>query len=272
MRSHSKSSLTILLAFLAAATLALVAQSSLADFGLDPGQLKSQIAGAFIYGNLPGYPSRRAFNAASPSVRAAFVRNALSFVKSYTESAGFQADYARQRAAAKPSQAASKGSPDDQLAKYFADQRQSVANMKKSVAQMPPDMQKQMAETVKQMEASIDKQQKDPQMVAMLKQQFALSAVGDQKNYQQQLTAYDQKYPADPRVLIAKRLREFLDLTRDIRFDAKLVPAGGGQMRFADPQYESKSDQWKLCYRAGKEPVEAARAFAQEWLNQLAKK
>ncbi len=268
----SRKQLFLIISVVSLVTLALFAQNSLSDFGLSETQLKSQLAGAFIHGNIPVYPSRKAFHAASPTVRAAFVKNALTVVKAYSESAAFQADYAKQRADAKPSPAASKGTPDEQLAKYFADQRQGVANMKKSLAQMPPDMQKQMSETVKQMEASIDKQQKDPQMASMLKQQFAMSAVGDQKTYQQQLTAYEQKYPVDPRVLIAKRLREFLDLTKDIRFDAKLTPAGGGTMRFADPQYEAKSDQWKLCYRAGKEPVEAARAFAQEWLNQIARK
>jgi len=40
-------------------------------------------------------------------------------------------------------------------------------------------------------------------------------------------------------------------------------------MKFADPKYEAKSGGWKLCYRAGKESVEAARAFAQTWLKGL---
>jgi hypothetical protein len=48
--------------------------------------------------------------------------------------------------------------------------------------------------------------------------------------------------------------------------------SSGGTMRFADPRFESKPDQWKLCYRAGREPVEAARAFAAEWLRLLAVK
>jgi hypothetical protein len=55
-------------------------------------------------------------------------------------------------------------------------------------------------------------------------------------------------------------------------WNAKLVPGYGGKMKFADPQLESKSSEWKMCFRAGKEPVDAARAFAAEWLNQLAKK
>ena len=43
----------------------------------------------------------------------------------------------------------------------------------------------------------------------------------------------------------------------------------GSGLQFANPEYEKKSGQWKLCYRAGKEPVEAARAFAKEWLGEM---
>jgi hypothetical protein len=70
-------------------------------------------------------------------------------------------------------------------------------------------------------------------------------------------------------VLIAARLHQFLELSQDSAFDAKLVPKGGGKMKFADPQYETKSNQWKLCYRVGREPVQAARSFAIEWLRQI---
>ncbi len=43
-------------------------------------------------------------------------------------------------------------------------------------------------------------------------------------------------------------------------------------MGFADPNYEKKSLEWKYCYRAGKQPVETARAFATSWLADLEKK
>jgi hypothetical protein len=33
--------------------------------------------------------------------------------------------------------------------------------------------------------------------------------------------------------------------------------------------YENKPVEWKLCYRAGKETVEAARAVASQWLGGL---
>jgi hypothetical protein len=259
-------------ALIAVGTATVLAQSGPADFGIREADLKSNIVSALVYGNVPVYPNRKAFNTASPAIRAAFARNALVLIKAYTESAAFQADYAKQRASAKPSSPASKGSSEEQYAKQLADQQKSLSEMKANVAKMSPDMQKQMAPVVKQLEESIARQSKDPQMAAMMKQGYSIQATENQKSYQQQLVKYEEKYPADPKVLIANRLRQFLELTNTMPWNAKLVPGYGGKMKFADPQLESKSSEWKMCFRAGKEPVDAARAFAAEWLNQLAKK
>jgi hypothetical protein len=43
-------------------------------------------------------------------------------------------------------------------------------------------------------------------------------------------------------------------------------------MRFANEDYEGKPAEWKICFRAGKEATEAARAFARSWLTELEKK
>lgn len=76
----------------------------------------------------------------------------------------------------------------------------------------------------------------------------------------------EDRYPADPNKLIKKRLEEFLEVSGSVDFDARL----NGRM-FANPEYESKSDKWKMCYRAGKEVVAAARDEAQKWLKELEK-
>lgn len=256
---------------IAVGTATLLAQSTLADFGISEASLKNGIVGSLIHGGVPVYPNRKAFNSASPALRAAFVKNLMAAAKAYTETAAFKADYEKKRASAKPSAPASKGSADEQYAKQLEQQQKSLAEMKANVAKMSPDMQKQMAPVIKQMEEMYAKQAKDPQMASMMKQGYSMQAQGDQKSYQESMARYEKEYPADPKVLIANRLREFLDLSKDVRFDAKLVPNGYGKMKFADPQYESKPDQWKMCYRVGKEPVEAARAFATEWLKQLGK-
>jgi hypothetical protein len=247
----------------------ILAEGTLAEFGINENEVKQKIVRSLADGYLSVYPDRKIVKAASPAARAAFAKNALSWIKIYTESAAFKADYAKQREAAKPAPQEAKGTADQQVDKAVADQKKGLEEMKKNVAKMSPDMQRQMAPAIKQMEEQIERMSKDSTMKNIMKQGYEQQAVGDQKAYQDRLAAYEKQYPADPRILIANRLRQFLDLSKDIAFDAKLVPAGGGMMKFADPQLENKSSHWKMCYRAGKAPIEAARAFAAEWLKQL---
>jgi hypothetical protein len=79
---------------------------------------------------------------------------------------------------------------------------------------------------------------------------------------------WEAQYPADPSRLIARRLRAFLDVSAEVDYTATLESRGGA-MRFTNAAYESKSSEWKLCYRAGKETVDAARESAARWLNEL---
>lgn len=74
----------------------------------------------------------------------------------------------------------------------------------------------------------------------------------------------EKKYPSDPDELVKKRLTDFLAISATVDFDAEL---NGG--RFVNPEYEKKSPDWKMCYRAGKDVVEAARVEAQKWLDEL---
>ncbi|HEY2860340.1 MAG TPA: hypothetical protein VGJ21_18105 [Terracidiphilus sp.] len=252
----------------AAGAVVLVAQSKLADFGLNPNQIKPNLVESFRGGYLPAYPDRKAYHAASTAARVAFVKDTLAWVKAFTESPAFKADYEKKRDEGRPSAPEAKGSADDQYSKMLADQKKSMEQMKKQISQMSPDMQKQMQPVLQQMQAAIDKSANDPQMAASMKSAIAQGAQNEGARHQEDLAKYDKEFPADPRLLIALRLHEFLDETKDLDFNAKLVGTGGS-MRFASPAFESKSDRWKLCFRAGKEPTEAARAFATDWLGQL---
>jgi hypothetical protein len=259
-----------LLAAIGAGAVVLGAQSRLLDFGLHVDRVKPALVDTFTDGIIPGYPNAKAYRAAPVAVRVAFVKEAFSWVKAYTETPAFKADYEKHRANARPEAAQSKGSPDDQYSKMIADQRKQIDEMNKNMKTMSPDMQKAMQEAIRQIEAGIEKTANDPQIAAQMKQGFAASAANDQENARKEMADYEQRYPADPKVLIARRLQEFLDDSKDVNFDAALVPdGGGGRMRFADPQYESKPERWKVYYRAGREPMEAARTFAAGWLRQI---
>lgn len=74
----------------------------------------------------------------------------------------------------------------------------------------------------------------------------------------------EKKYPSDSKELIKQRLKTFLDISATVDFDAQL----NGSM-FANPEYESKSGEWKMCFRAGRAVVQAAREEAQAWLKEL---
>lgn len=42
-----------------------------------------------------------------------------------------------------------------------------------------------------------------------------------------------------------------------------------GKMVFADAAYEQRSGNWKMCYRAGRDVVQAGRVEAERWLREL---
>jgi hypothetical protein len=269
LRFHLKLSFLICLAVLFVGTGFILAQGRLADFGLTETGVRQSVIRSFIDGTLNIYPDRRLLKAATPATRTAFVKNTLSLVKAYCESPAFKMDYDRQREAARPQLPKSKGTAEEQLAKHFAEQRAAVENMRKNMAKINTEMQKQMAPTAKQMEENVTRMEKDPRMTAMLRQSIEQSMASEQKHYQERLAVFEKRFPADPHPLIAGRLHQFLGETRDFPFNAKLVPAKGGKFKFADPQLEGKPILWKLCYRAGREPVEAARTFTTEWLRQI---
>ena len=80
---------------------------------------------------------------------------------------------------------------------------------------------------------------------------------------------FEQKYPEDPQLLIKRRLEEILNITADVDYAAELKDTewGGKKWRvFVNPDYEKKSKEWKLAFRAGKPVTNAVRIAAEKWL------
>ncbi|HTK18449.1 MAG TPA: hypothetical protein VL442_03000 [Mucilaginibacter sp.] len=69
--------------------------------------------------------------------------------------------------------------------------------------------------------------------------------------------------PADPAELVRNRLKEFLEVSATVDFDAKLIGK-----TFSDPTYESKDQKWKMYFRAGKPVIDAAREEVKKWLQE----
>jgi len=246
-----------------------LAQGALASLGVGDAAGKQIVDNWLGSGYLNLSPAAKAFKAAAPASRAALVRNAIAWAKTYTESPVFKAAYEKERQASRPSPPEAQGTVEDELARQRAERQKAVDDMKQGLAQMAPEMRKAMETAIKEAEAANKKMDADPQMVAVFRQMVEAQRAEDREAYKGRLAAYERNWPADPKVLVARRLQEFLDISKDVDFDAKLVPAGK-LMRFADPRYEEKPPTWKLCFRSGREAVAAAREAAQGWLKAIA--
>jgi hypothetical protein len=246
----------------------ILAQSALAGLGVSDVTGRQIVDEGLRSGYVNVSSAAKAFKTAAPASRATLVKNALSWAKAYTESPAFKAEYEKQRQADTPTPPRVDGTVDGELARQRAERQKNIDEMKKGLAQMTPEMRTSMEATLKEVEAANKKSDTDPKMMAMFRQMVELQRADEQEAYQKRLEAHEQRFPPNPKTVIARRLQEFLDMSKDVDFDAKLVPAGS-RMRFADPRYEENPPTWKLCFRAGREAVAAAREVAQAWLKSL---
>lgn len=89
--------------------------------------------------------------------------------------------------------------------------------------------------------------------------------------YKEEVAQWKENYPPSSKEMLRRRLREFLDESSNVDFNAQLTRRGR-KMVFVNEDYEGRSGEWKMCYRAGKAPVEKARAMAKAWLSELESK
>jgi hypothetical protein len=246
---------------------AAIGQTALSTLGVKDSEARDQAVRMTVSGRAPVGLVATAFRAANGATRGALIQGILAWIKAYAQSAAFKEEYDRQREQNRP--AAPKRTPvDEELAKQKAERAKSLDEMRKSIAQMPANLQADMRKALKEMEAQYAKMDTDPQMAKTMRQALDAQGTAEEQSYRERVAAFEKNYPADPKVLIAQRIRQFLEISKDVDFNAQLVQAGKLK-KFAKPAYESKPDTWKLCYRAGPEAVSAARTFAMVWLKEL---
>lgn len=205
-----------------------------------------------------------AFRALPPARQVEVVNGLGSFIRGYVESAAFKARYAEAWKAhqPRPPQPARPGAEmvAEQLKQIDSQIAESEANLKKAPADQR-EMYQSMIAGLKQAREAMAGQESMYDMAEKMRFE------GETREYQEKLEG-PNALPEDPGRLVARRLQEFLDLTASVDFNAKLT-TGPGMKRFVDRTFESKPTEWKMCFRAGKPAVDAARAFAGSWLKQI---
>ena len=246
---------------------AVIAQDHLATLGISEGRAKEAVFDSFVGDmvSMAGKPA--AFIALSPQGRVTLVNFALNLARTFVESDDFKRRYADHREANGPDPLPEAQTADQVFAKQRAGFENQVAEMKKLYDQITPEQIATLEAGWNDMRRQLDameKGEKRKEIEGLLKQQR------DDQIRQRELALQelDKTYPADPRALVALRLRRFLDVTKDVAYDAQLVEKGS-KKAFADAALEAKPAEWKLAFRAGKPATDAARAFAQKWLADL---
>lgn len=247
------------------------AQDPLAQLGVTAASARDTLMNSLASGSVNIWGAAAAFKKADAAVRAQLVTGALAWARTYTASPEFKTAYTQLREERKPKAPVFKGTPEEELAamlaKQKADAQKSQEDMKKALESMTPDMRKQVEAGMKEAAAAIA-QMDTPEMRKIQLDGLRMQRDAQKTQYAADSAKWEAEYPVNPAALIAKRLRSFLDLSATVNFDAKTEPRDG-KLRFVDPQLERKSAEWKLCYRAGRPAVEAARAAAQSWLAEL---
>ncbi len=219
------------------------------------------------------YPSGPKIKQVPLDRRAVMVGEIGAFAKAYTQSEEFRKKYAEYRNSLKPRAPEAPKPAAQQKAEYRATLEKGIAEGEKNLKSAPASIQdtlKQVIEMQKKQLAALD----DPKNPMFSKDMDAMQQQGYQtqmEEYKKRLALWEKENPPTPNLLVQKGLRKFLDTSKDVDFSAALNSGSYGKKVFANPDYERKPSEWKLCYRAGKETVQAARAFAQQWLEELSK-
>ncbi|MGB8191762.1 MAG: hypothetical protein WCF67_07585 [Chitinophagaceae bacterium] len=237
----------------------------LTALGIPPAMAKDRIGGSFI-GSFFAQPSTNTYKKYPTGKRAEAVQQLGLFTKNYLLSVEFQKRYQEEIELMKPT---APKTMEERMQEQLADFRKMIKDNEESYKKVADNMKPIIESNIKGLKdyIAIYEDKNHPKHARQM-QSLKMQADGDLKWYQDQVAKLEQKYPKDIKQFLKMRLQEFLNMSADVDFDAELVQ-DGKLKRFVKREYESKSMNWKYCFRAGKETVDAARQFAQQWLKEL---
>jgi hypothetical protein len=201
--------------------------------------------------------------------RVAVTQDLLAYTKQYVSSEVFVKAYSAERERVKPV-APAPAKTADQVRKEFIESTQAgIDNMEKFMKTADASMKKSAQEGLDQLKQSLkDYQDPNNELIKMSVTGNKMQYDAQVKEYNEKLSTWETKYPADVKSFVKARLQQLLAITKDVDFNAQLTERNGRRY-FANAAYEHKNGNWKMAFRAGKEVTTAVRAFVQQWLTEL---
>ena len=237
------------------------------QLGISKNAADEKISNSILGGSLDAYGLKNVKNVVTGN-RGQIAKDLLVYTKSYLASSAFAKEYQAMKQSNKPKKDAIK-TPAEVKSEYIASIKKMITDsengLKTANSTMKPVYEKMLAEGKKQLK---DAESPDNKQFTAYEKNYPQMVKDLDARHESMLKEWETAYPSDANQFIKRRLEEFVKVTRDIDFDAELVTKNGKKI-FVNPAYEDKDSRWKMGFRAGKEVVEPARAFVQQWIQEI---
>ncbi|MBN8855157.1 MAG: hypothetical protein BGO55_24880 [Sphingobacteriales bacterium 50-39] len=228
-----------------------------------------KIRSSFIDGYLHHYGLSNVKNLAAND-RAAAAKDLLDFSRQYLSGPVFKAEYEKARTAAHPAEPVENTRTKEQIRdNQIAELKKSIQSMESLAKTLPADQRKDYQNSIDEFKNMI-KEYQDPKntTIEMIYQQEVATNKGALDRYKADLKHWETEYPADSKQFVKARMQHYLSVAATVDFSAQLTEQFG-KKRFVNPAYQSKNNEWKLIYRAGKDVYEQTRVFIEQWMKEL---
>jgi hypothetical protein len=237
------------------------------QLGITKTAADEKISSSILGGSLDAYGLKNVKNIVTGN-RGLIAKDLLVYTRSYLASPEFNKEYQALKENNKPKKDVVK-TPAEVKNEYIASIKKMISDsengLKTANSTMKPVYEKMLAEGKKQLK---DATSPDNAYITTYEKNYPQMVKNLDERHESLLKEWESVFPSDPDQFIKRRLEEFLKVTSDIDFNAELVTKNGKKM-FVNPAYENKDSRWKMAFRAGKEVVEPARAYVQQWAQEI---
>jgi hypothetical protein len=264
-----------------AAAVALRAQTRtvgpLAPFGVSEAAVQSMLlrvldgGGVLIEGNQIVGAIQSGYARVPAAMRAQATTAAFAWAKSYLHSPAFATAYAKFREQHRPPGAVIEAGSIDEIVQRRIDEY--VATLEQGKKNLDALSPADRAKGIKFIDDTIANARK-PENVKGMRLALELERGENAKANEQAARDFDARWPADPKAYVRTQLEYFMRMTANIDYTLPKIwvtDSSGAIVGFLSPGLEDLAWETARAIVVGKESVEAARAAATAWLQELGK-
>ena len=238
------------------------------QLGITQANADEKIANSIIGGYLDAYGAKNVKNIALGN-RSALAKDLLSYTKQYVNSDAFKKGYVELKERNKPAPIQKEETPDEMRTHMIKNAKEGLQSAEETLKKAAPEFKKIFEENVDYSRKNL-KEAEDPanKYQNAYKKNYPELVKSQEQSEKYRLEEWEKQYPSNYLLFVKVRLQQFLIETKEIDFTAELTEKNGKKI-FVKPVYERKGNRWKMAFRAGKEVVEPARAFAGQWIGEI---